>query len=357
MDCRNYRYSRWRPIAIKLLTSYGKECAKMMRKSIKNSNILVVGGAGFMGSHLVDRLIKEKAKQVVVMDNLFMGKQSNLQAAVKQGAILHIDDAENQEALEFIMIDYKIDIVFNCATKPLNYSFINPSNAYMTNVTVLKNLLELQRKKLFQTLCHFSSSEAYGSAQYEPMDEEHPLVPTTTYAAGKAAADLMLQSYVRMFHLDAFIVRPFNNYGPRQNFEGAFAGVIPVTIKKILDGEVPEIHGDGKQTRDFIYVEDMVDIVLKVFPLLSKGECINITTDQQTSIRTVVETIIDTMNYKGKALEKPARIADVISHRGSNEKLTKMIGAYQKTSFKTGIKNTVDWLEDVLREELNRPAN
>lgn len=317
-----------------------------MRKSIKNSNILVVGGAGFIGSHLVDWLIKEDANKVVIIDNLFVGKQNNLQDAFKHGAILHIDDAENQEALEYIIGKHKIEIVFNCATKPLNYSFINPSNAYMTNVIVLKNLLELQRKQLFQTLCHFSSSEAYGSAQYEPMDEAHPLVPTTTYAAGKAAADLMLQSYVRMFDLDAFLVRPFNNYGPRQNFEGSFAGVIPVTIKKLLDREIPEIHGDGKQTRDFIYVEDTIDIVLKVFPLLAKGECINVTTDQQTSIRTVIETIITTMNYQGKTLEKPARVADVISHRGSNEKLTKLIGTYKKTSFQIGIKNTVDWLKE-----------
>ncbi|UOQ94526.1 NAD-dependent epimerase/dehydratase family protein [Halobacillus shinanisalinarum] len=215
----------------------------MKRPSLVNSTILIIGGAGFIGSHLVDKLLKEGAAQIIIVDNLFVGKKENIEHALKKGAILHVDDAENQEALNYIMEKYDIDIVFNCATKALNYSFINPSNAFLTNVLVLKNLLELQRKNAFQTLCHFSSSEAYGSAQYEPMDEKHPLVPTTTYAAGKAAADLMLQSYVRMFDLDAFLVRPFNNYGPRQNFEGALAGVIPLTIKKILEKDAPEIHG------------------------------------------------------------------------------------------------------------------
>ena len=237
----------------------------MKRQTIKDSTILVVGGAGFIGSHLVDRLITEDASKVIIMDNLFIGMKENLVNALNKGAILHVDNAENQEALLHIIEKFEVDIVFNCATKPLNYSFINPADAYMTNVLVVKNLLELQRKRAFQTLCHFSSSEAYGSSEYQPMDEQHPLIPLTTYAAGKASADLLLQSYVNMFDLDAFIVRPFNNYGPRQNFEGEMAGVIPVTINKIMEGSPPEIHGDGSQTRDYIYVKDTIISFLRYF--------------------------------------------------------------------------------------------
>lgn len=304
-----------------------------------------------MGSHLVDKLREEGASQIVIVDNLFTGKKENLKHALKNGAVLHVDDAENQEALNYIMEKYDIDIVFNCATKALNYSFINPSNAFLTNVLVLKNLLELQRKKAFKTLGHISSSEAYGSAQYQPMDEQHPLLPTTTYAAGKASADLMLQSYVRMFDLDAFIVRPFNNYGPRQNFEGDLAGVIPLTIKKILVGDAPEIHGLGQQTRDFIYVEDTVDIITKVFSIISPGECVNISTDQQLSIKNVVETIIEVMKYKGNVLRKSGRTSDVISHRGSVEKLHNMVGKYDRTPFKDGIVATVNWVRDNVPKE------
>lgn len=327
----------------------------MKRSSLINRTVLIIGGAGFIGSHLVDKLQTMGAAQIIIVDNLFTGKRENLTHALQNGAVLHVDDAENQEALNFIMEKYDIDIVFNCATKALNYSFMNPSNAFLTNVLVLKNVLELQRKKAFQTLCHFSSSEAYGSAQYEPMDENHPLVPTTTYAAGKASADLMLQSYVRMFDLDAFIVRPFNNYGPRQNFAGSLAGVIPLTIKKILDGDAPEIHGHGQQTRDFIYVKDAVDIVTKVFPIIPPGDCVNVSSDQQLSIEDVVETITNVMNYKGKVLRKSKRKSDVIGHRGSVKKLQNMVGQYDRTPFQDGITATVNWVKDAVAKDGNNP--
>lgn len=317
----------------------------MNRPLLANSTILVIGGAGFIGSHLVDKLIKENAKHIVILDSLFTGSIGHLTAALAQNTTLYIDDAENQETLNYIMGKHDIDIVFNCATKALNYSFINPSNAFLTNVVVLKNILELQRNGAFQTLCHFSSSEAYGSSKYQPMDEAHPLLPTTTYAAGKASADLLLQSYVNMFDLDAFIVRPFNNYGPRQNFSGPLAGVIPVTIKKILDGDVPEIHGHGQQTRDFIYVKDTVDMVIKTYPIISSGDCVNITTDQQLSIKQAIKTIMEVMNYNGEVLQKPNRKADVEIHRGSMKKLHGLIGTFNKTAFKDGITSTVNWVK------------
>ena len=158
-----------------------------MRPSIRGSSVLVTGGAGFIGSHLVDRLIREGARKVVVIDNLFLGREENLSDALRQGAVLYKDDAEIATSLEYIFERHDVDIVFNAATKALNYSFVNPANAFGTNVNVVLNLLELQRRKAFTTLCHFSTSEVYGTAVYEPMDEKHPVNPTTAYAAGKAA--------------------------------------------------------------------------------------------------------------------------------------------------------------------------
>ncbi|MFZ4453235.1 GDP-mannose 4,6-dehydratase [Salibacterium aidingense] len=323
----------------------------MKRPAIADSNILIVGGAGFIGSHLADKLLEEGAKKVVILDNLFVGRQENLRSALDKGAILHVDDAENRDILHHTMKEYHIQIVFNCATKPLNYSFINPSNAFLTNVTVLSNLLELQRKKVFQTLCQFSSSEAYGSAVYQPMNEEHPFVPTTTYAAGKASADLLLQSYVNMFEVDAFIVRPFNNYGPRQNTVGPLAGVIPVTIKKILDGEAPEIHGSGQQTRDFIYVKDNVQVVVQLFSVLPSGESVNIASNQQLSVETVIKTIMQVMGYKGDVVKKPNRTADVDNHWACVKKLETFIGKQHRTDFAEGISSTVDWIRKHVSKE------
>ncbi|MFZ4965013.1 dTDP-glucose 4,6-dehydratase [Pseudomonas sp. Mn2068] len=314
-----------------------------MRDNLQGKTILVTGGAGFIGSHLVDKLLLEGAAHVVVIDNLFVGSEDNLKEAIVTGKVtFYRDDAELNTSLEYIFSDHSIDIVFNCATKALNYSFLNPANAFDTNVRVTLNLLELQRRGLFKTLCHFSTSEVYGSAVYEPMDEAHPRNPTTTYAAGKAAADLAVESYVRMFGLDAFIVRPFNNYGPRQNYKGMLAGVIPITAMRLLTGGTPEIHGEGSQSRDFIYVQDTVDAVVKLYSVQPSGETVNISTDNQISISELIERICESFDYSGEILRKPARHSDVLCHNASNEKVKALI-QYSLTPFDKGLADTLAW--------------
>ena len=312
-------------------------------RQISGKTILVTGGAGFIGSHLVDRLLIEGADHVIVIDNMFLGSEDNIHEAQTTGRLsLYKDDAEFLSSLEYIFGRHSVDVVFNCATKALNYSFFNPANAFGTNVTVALNLLELQRRGSFSTLCHFSTSEVYGSAVYEPMDEQHPRHPTTTYAAGKAAADLAVESYVHMFGLDAFIVRPFNNYGPRQNHRGLLAGVIPLTAWRILSGQAPEIHGDGLQSRDFIHVRDTVDAVIKLFQVLPAGESVNISTDNQVAIGSLVIKIAEVLGFDGQIVRKPARQADVLCHNASNQKVRDLI-SYSLTDFDAGLRETLDW--------------
>lgn len=320
-----------------------------MRPKIKGASILVTGGAGFIGSTLVDRLLDEGAGGVIALDNLFCGREENLSSAERRGAILYKDDAEIASTLDYLFERHDIDIVFNCATKALNYSFRNPSNSFETNVKVALNLLELQRKGRFKTLCHFSTSEVYGTAVYEPMDESHPRNPKTPYAAGKAAADLAVETYVRMYGLDAFIVRPFNNYGPRQNHRGYLSAVIPATALKIFTREKPEIHGTGQQSRDFIYVDDTVDAVIKVYEKMVSGDSVNISTDGQVTIREVVERVCRLMDYRGEILYKPERNSDVFCHDASNSKLKSMID-YRITSFEEGLRRTIDWYVACFKE-------
>jgi UDP-glucose 4-epimerase len=174
------------------------------------------------------------------------------------------------------------------------------------------------------------------------MDEKHPKAPTTTYAAGKAAADMAIETYVNMFGVDAFIVRPFNNYGPRQNYKGLMAGIIPITAWRIHHNIAPEIHGSGDQSRDFIYVLDTVDAVVKLFTVMPQGDSVNISTDNCCSVKNLLGKIIYHYGYQGEVLAKDARGADVLTHNASNAKVNKLI-SYNLTPFDEGLTTTLDW--------------
>ena len=318
-----------------------------MRPPIEGSGILVTGGAGFIGSHLVDRLFLEGAREVVVIDNMFLGSEENLEKAAQFGVKIYREDAESMASLEAILEEHPADIVFNCATKALANSFTDPASTYMVNPQVAINLLELQRIGRFTTLVHFSTSEVYGSAVSEPMDEEHPIRPTTAYAAGKVAADVAAQSYAQMFGLDSIIVRPFNNYGPRQNWREPMAAVIPRSIHRLLDGQRPVIHGEGMQSRDFIYVLDTIDAVVGVYERLAPGDSVNICAEGQMTIRSVIEAICRLMKVAPDFEFQKRRHSDVECHRGSTTKLRRM-GTYHETEFEIGLKATVDWYVDRL---------
>jgi len=314
-----------------------------MNRILRDSIILVTGGAGFIGSNLVERLIEEGAREVVIIDNLFCGRDDNIPpSTIKENIFFYKDDAEIISSLEYIFDKHKIDIVVNCATKALNYSFVNPSNSFNVNTNIAVNLLELLRKDKYKTLCHFSTSEVYGSAVYEPMDELHPRNPMTLYAAGKAAADIAVETYVRMFNVDAFIFRPFNNYGPKQNYQGFLAGVIPITAHRIFKDQKPVVHGDGKQSRDFIFVEDTIDALIKIFPVIKAGEAVNVSTDNQIAIIDVIKKVCELMEYKGEIDFLPERPADVQCHNADNKKIKSLI-EYKLTTFEDGMTKTIDW--------------
>ena len=317
-------------------------------RTVEGKTVLVTGGAGFIGSHLTDSLFRRGAHEIVVMDSLFVGRPENLEDAVSLGKLTLLrDDAEIATAVDAVFDQFDIDLVFNMATKALNYSFTNPANAFATNVNVVLNLLEHQRRGRFESLCHFSTSEVYGTAVYEPMDEAHPKLPTTTYAGGKAAADLAVESYVNMFDLDACIVRPFNNYGPRQNHEPPLAGIIPLTASRILAGGRPELHGGGTQTRDFVFVEDTVRASLDVFKVLPAGESVNVSTDNEVSMAEVISLICDHFGFEGEVIQRPARSADVACHHASNDRLRSLV-PFTITPFESGLATTLEWYRDRL---------
>jgi len=320
---------------------------------IAGGRFVVTGGAGFIGSHLVDELLAKGAARVAVVDSFFLGKDENLEDAVKKhGDRLQVyrDDASDLLLMGAVLDAEKPDTIFNMATKALAYSFFNPAGALNVNVNLALTCLELLRKGAYGRLIHVSSSEVYGSAQTVSMDEAHPLLAETTYAAGKAAADLAVRSYVRMFGSEAIIVRPFNNYGLRQNTQ-TYGAVIPLTVRRILSGGRPIIEGTGEQTRDFIYVLDTVDAILRLATAdLPKGTEVNVGSGHETTIGGLIETICKVMDYKGEIDRRPERSADVRRHCANVTKAEGLIGKCEKTTLEQGLNDTIAWYRTRFQE-------
>jgi UDP-glucose 4-epimerase len=313
---------------------------------ISGQNVLVTGGAGFIGSHLVDALASESPKNLVVVDNLFLGKKENLADAQKNYKNLHfmIEDAGNFDAMRSILKEYKVDIVFNLAVIPLPKSLEEPAWSVHENIKITTNVCELGRQGYYKKLVHFSSSEAYGSAVEIPMNEEHPLIPSTPYAASKAASDYIALSYFKTFGLETVIVRPFNNYGPRQN-EGSYAGVIPIVIRKIKQGEPVEIFGDGEQTRDFLYVKETAKATLKLCQAEDAvGRIINLASGKETSVNALVKMMIRIMSLKDYPIHHThPRPGDIRRHCGGIRLANQLIGFEPEIQMEEGLRETIHW--------------
>ena len=313
--------------------------------SLKNKSVLITGGAGFIGSHLVDQLIDQKPDKIVVVDDFFLGKESNLQAAKKNFPELMIckQDAADYDAMQTIMKNESIDVVFNLAVIPLPASLTKPRWGFEKNVQITMTICELARNGFFKTLIHFSSSEAYGTSEYAPMDESHPLNGTTTYAASKSASDLLIFSYCRTYGIDSSIIRPFNNYGPRQN-EKSYAGVIPITIKRILQGKAPVIYGDGKQTRDYLFVTDTAKAAIKIYDIkTTRNKVINVASGVEISIENLIQLLADILGCEKKIIYEKERPGDVRRHIANIYLAKDLIGFSPTVSFEKGLRTTVEW--------------
>jgi UDP-glucose 4-epimerase len=312
---------------------------------LKNKTVLITGGAGFIGSHLAERVIQEGAEKVTVLDNLFLGRMENLKEAYKANPSLEFIKAD-MASMEGIVPTFdkeSIDVVFDLAVIPLPASLDRPAWTFRHNLDMTLNICELARLGKFKTLVHFSSSETYGTSVYAPMDEGHPLNGSTTYASSKAASDLLINSYHKMYGIDCSIIRPFNNYGPRQN-DGSYAGVIPITIKRLLKGEQPVIYGDGEQTRDFLYVTDTAKAAVDVYmEKKTRGLTLNVARGVEISINEVVRTICKHMGYTGKIIYEDERPGDVRRHIANIFLARDIIDFKPVVDFSDGMAQTIDW--------------
>lgn len=313
--------------------------------SLLGKNVLITGGAGFVGSHLVDRLIVEEPKSIIVASNFFLGTPLNLKDALSHFQdlkLLRCDVADFEEIQE-VVTEHHIDVVFNLAVIPLPTSLVKPEWTIRKNIEMTLNLCRLLREGKFKTLIQYSSSEAYGSAKSVPMTETHILDPETPYAASKAATDHIALSYHHTFGCDVAVIRPFNQYGPRQNTK-KYAGIIPLTIGRMMRGEPVIIYGDGEQTRDYLYVADTVEATIEVYKNpQTRGKILNVASGNEISVNKLVSLIAQEMSYKNKVIYKEARPGDVRRHLAGISLSQDILQWKSKVSFAEGIKKTVAW--------------
>lgn len=315
-------------------------------RAIKGKYVLVTGGAGFIGSHLVDLLISREVRQLTVIDNFFLGTTSNLTGAfhrLPDLRIVHLDVSDDCAVRDVFSKLEPVDVVFDLAVIPLPTSLVRPQFCFDTNVRITSVLCELLREGCFQTLVHFSSSEAYGSARVVPMGEDHPLDPLTPYAASKAASDHLVRTYAATFGVDALVVRPFNNYGPRQN-DQQYAGVIPTLLKCAFGNDVFTIFGDGQQTRDYIYVTDTVRAALDLYECTqARGKVVNIGSGREISMIDLKKKIEQILGRHVPTEYREPRPGDVRRHRADIKLLESLIEFEQQISIDEGLTRTVEF--------------
>jgi len=315
--------------------------------------LLITGGAGFFGSHLAEEYV-EKGHTVKVLDDFSSGAVNNIRGLLNYKNFKLIrGDVRSKEVVEKAMDG--INIVFHLAAQiHVDKSIIDPRYTFEANTFGTLNILDSALENDIGLVIYASSSEVYGSAQYVPMDEKHPLNPASPYAASKAAADRLCFAYYNTYKLPVIIVRCFNTYGPRQSDTG-YAGAIPKFIRRVMQGLPPVIYGDGKQTRDYMYIKDAVnayDLVLNSHENLI-GKAINFGTGQEISINELANEVITLFGPKGKL--KPIHVAPrpgEVKRLCANISLAKKeLGFEPKYDTVSGLKEFIRWYKEGRYEE------
>ena len=312
-----------------------------------NKKVLITGAEGFIGSHLTERLVALGAEvKALVMYNSFntWGWIDTFRPSEKNK--LHIICADIREAdlLKSTLED--IDIVFHLAALiAIPYSYVSPSSYIKTNIEGTLNLLQAARDHGVEKFLHTSTSEVYGTAQYVPIDEKHPLQGQSPYSASKIGADMLAESFHRSFDLPVTTVRPFNTYGPRQSMRA----IIPTLIVEMLSNDKIQL-GSLQPIRDFTYVSDTVEGFIKAAETDDiNGEVINIGSAQGISIGKLAEKLMKMLNKKITIESEEKRVrppqSEVNQLICNNNKAKELIDWQPKMSLDEGLEKTITWFK------------
>jgi UDP-glucose 4-epimerase len=312
---------------------------------VEPRRVLVTGGAGFIGSHLVDALAA-RGDRVIVVDNLSVGSAANLaQHDGNERVELHVADVLDPAAVAPLVDG--VDTVFHLATQCVRVSLFDPELVHRVNTEGTLRMLMAAAAARVRRFVYVSSSEAYGTARLAPMAEDHPCEPTTIYGASKLAGEHYTMAFHRTHGLDAIVVRPFNTYGPRAHFEGAYGELIPKFVVRALNGLRPIVFGDGNQTRDFTHVRDTVRGILLAADARAAVDVVNIARGEEVSVNRIATLVLAACGRANVTPEfGPERPGDVRRHYADITRARNVLGFEPQVAIGDGIRQYVEWFKD-----------
>jgi len=309
---------------------------------LKETKVAVIGGAGLIGSHLVDRLRQEGLAEIRIYDNFYRGSYQNLQQSLQdprvrliQGDILGIEDL--RAALE------GVDFAFHLAAAWLLECLEKPRFAIDVNIMGTFNVLEACRDLGIKRLVFSSSASVYGNAVTIPMEEDHPFNNRTLYGATKIAGEQLCRAFYEMYGLNYVGLRYMNVYGPRQDYKSAYTVVIMKILDRIEQGLPPLIFGDGSQSYDFIYVEDAAAANICALKAETVDEFYNVGMGVKTSIMELTQLILEITRSSLKPQFEPAGKTFVTHRVGSSEKAARDLGFKAEVGLREGLEKLIAW--------------
>ncbi len=311
---------------------------------IRGKKLLVIGGAGFIGSHVTEELLNEDVAEVIVYDNFCRGRYENLTAALRDsrvrvyelgGDILHTDILN--KAMQ------EVDCVFHLAALWLLHCHEYPRSAFEVNIRGTFNVLEACVANRVGRLVYSSSASVYGDAVEEPMTENHPFHNTNFYGATKIAGEQMCRAFHHRYGLDYLGLRYMNVYGPRQDYRGAYIAVIMKILDNLDRGQPPVVFGDGSQAYDFVYVGDCARANICAAKADKTDTFCNVGKGVRTTIKELAELILEITKSDHQVQYEPAGLTFVKNRVGSTEKAQRVIGFEARTELRDGLEKLIAW--------------
>ena len=323
---------------------------------LAGKRVLVIGGAGLIGSHVVDALTRTPVERIVVYDNFSRGTRSNLASALCDPRVEIFPlggDVLQRDLLDAAMRD--VDAVFHLAALWLLHCHDYPESAFEVNVRGSFEVTMAAIRNGVRRLVFSSSASVYGDAESTPMSEEHPYRNRTFYGATKIAGEHLIGSLAHRYGLEWVGLRYMNVYGPRQDYRGAYTAVMHRMIDRLERGESPVVHGDGSQTYDFIHVRDVAAANVAAMCAEASGELYNVGRGEGTSLLELARLLQRLFGHAGAIEHQPAAQSFVTHRIGSTEKAARDLGWRWRIGLEEGMRDLVAWRREE-RQRARRPA-